>query len=253
MENISSSVTENNTNSQECCKKSQKSLVCILLLFVFLLLGTLSYFFITEKISFVKPSEKDKDTIEDIVEDTVEENSENNKNFVTYTYNNPKMGNAFTLQYPEDWEITKNNTTCGIDPVSKTEVCTKYELVISLIENPKYYFSLNMCSECEPGFLCKYSDSNFDEQWLHSMQGGVEFQSFEEFNGGNYRRGLESSEENKLTICKLVKSQDNINYFTSSLLPSIDKVFYGLDENPDISIIETMDNIVLSIKEIPKQ
>ena len=222
-------------------KRKKNRLILILVLIIVLLAGVMVYLSLTDK---VEPSSPDDNQITND-----EENDSKDTNLITYTYNNPKMKHGFSLQYPEGWEITKENTTCEADPVTNTEICTNYELVISLIEDPTNYFSLEMCSECSPGFMCIFSDSQFEQEFLDAMQGGVKFETFEEFDGGNYRRGQKTADDvENLTICKLIKSEGNPDFYSSSILPAINTVSYRLAKNADEKILKEMDSIVLSLK-----
>ena len=222
-------------------KRKKNRLILILVLIIVLLAGVMVYLSLTDK---VEPSSPDDNQI-----NNNEENDSKDTNLNTYTYNNPKMKHGFSLQYPEGWEITKENTTCEADPVTNTEICTNYELVISLIEDPTNYFSLEMCSECSPGFMCIFSDSQFEQEFLDAMQGGVKFETFEEFDGGNYRRGQKTADDvENLTICKLIKSEGNPDFYSSSILPAINTVSYRLSKNADEKILKEMDSIVLSLK-----
>ena len=222
-------------------KRKKNRLILILVLIIVLLAGVIAYLSITDK---VEPSSPDDNQITNDLEDDFKDT-----NLITYTYNNPKMSHGFSLQYPEGWEITKENTTCKADPVTNMEICTNYELVISLIEDPTNSFSLEMCSECSPGFMCIFSDSQYEQEFLDAMQGGVKFETFEEFDGGNYRRGQKTADDvENLTICKLIKSEGNPDFYSSSILPAINTVSYRLSKNADEKILKEMDSIVLSLK-----
>ncbi|MBP6976335.1 hypothetical protein KBB42_01960 [Candidatus Dojkabacteria bacterium] len=162
---------------------------------------------------------------------------------------------GFSLEYPENWEITKDKTSCSLDPNTNNEICTGYQLIISLIENPKYSFELDMCSECSPGSICMFSDSDYSDAFLDSSSAYVHrFESFEEFNDGTFRRGVSKEKENdgKLFICKSLNSEEYGNYYHTSILSFIEGIKYTLDENADSQIIEAMDRMVLSLEVIPK-
>ncbi len=222
-------------------KRKTNILNLILVLIIVILAGVIAYLSLTDK---EEPSFSDGNQITNDKEDDSKDT-----NLITYTYNNPKMKHGFSLQYPEGWEITNENITCEADPVTNTEICTNYELVISLIEDPTNYFSLEMCSECSPGFMCIFSDSQFEQEFLDAMQGGVKFETFEEFDGGNYRRGQKTADDvENLTICKLIKSEGNPDFYSSSILPAINTVSYRLAKNADEKILKEMDSIVLSLK-----
>lgn len=240
-------IMEKPINPQVNNRKVPRSLIYILLLLLFLLMGIFSYLLLTGRISFVETNVNDNNANEEVSEN----DDSDETNLLTYTYNNPKMVYGFSLEYPQGWEITKEETTCGINPVTSTEICTNFELVLSLIENPEYSFSLDMCSECSPGFICTFSDSEFDQEFLDAMQGGVDFEEFENFDGENYRRGQKTAEDTtNLTICKLVKSEGNPDFYSSSILPAIDSISYGLDKDVDEKILKEMDNIVLSLRSV---
>ena len=222
-------------------KRKTNILNLILVLIIVILAGVIAYLSLTDK---EEPSFSDGNQITNDKEDDSKDT-----NLITYTYNNPKMKHGFSLQYPEGWEITNENITCEADPVTNTEICTNYELVISLIEDPTNYFSLEMCSECSPGFMCIFSDSQYEQEFLDAMQGGVKFETFEEFDGGNYRRGQKTADDvENLTICKLIKSEGNPDFYSSSILPAINTVSYRLAKNADEKILKEMDSIVLSLK-----
>lgn len=223
-------------------KRKTNILILILVLIIVILVGVIAYISLTDK---VEPSLPDDNQIINEVEDDF-----NDTNLITYT-SNPKMVFGFSLQYPEGWKVTKENVTaCGPDPVTNTEICGRYELVISLIEDPRNSFSLEMCSECSPDFICIFSDSEFDQKSLElSSQGSAKFETFEEFDGGNYRRGQKTAEDvENLTICKLVKSEGDPDSYSSSIIPGIQTVSYRLAKDADEKILKEMDSMVLSLE-----
>lgn len=229
-------------------EKSSKTLIIVLLLVIFLQFGLLAYLFLTERIvlneSEIEQESTSLEESEDIYEkDTIKEEK---PTLLTYTFDNSKMATGYTFKYPDNWEITTEDTTCGLDPVSNTEICTYHELILSYIDNPSYYLSLQMCSECSPGFMCIFSESD-------SMADGVTFEEYEEFYDGGFRRASEEvGESEELTICKLEENGDSPDYYHSGIVNGMNRVKYGIEKNPDENILEIMDSIVISLENIKR-
>lgn len=234
-------------------EKSSKTLVIVLLLVIFLQFGLLAYLFLTERIvlneSEIEQESTSLEESEDIYEkDTIKEEK---PTLLTYTFDNSKMATGYTFKYPDNWEITKEDTTCGLDPVSNTEICTNHRLILSNIDNPSYNITLEMCSECSPGAMCLFPDSDFDKEYIDSMQGGVTFKEYEDFYDGGFRRASEEvGESEELTICKLEESGNSQDYYHSSIVNGMSTVIYGIEKNPDENILEIMDSIVISMENI---
>jgi hypothetical protein len=229
----------------------KKNILPLILIFIIvLLLGVIVYLWITNSTN--SPSIENETKEEEKEENEGEQNETPEIPLKTFVYDNPKWTVGFTFQYPQNWEVTKNNTVCNIDPVSNEEICDSYELVLSLIENPKYFIDLRMCLECSPGFTCAYSDSNYTQEFMDNTD-PVVFDSFEEFGNGKFRRSPKPSDLNgvlgDLVICKLETEGSN-HFYSSCGIETVTSISYGLDDNVDERILKEMDSIMLTLERI---
>jgi hypothetical protein len=59
--------------------------------------------------------------------------------------------------------------TCEADPVLQIQKYVQIMISNFLIEDPTIFF-IGMCSECSPGFMCIFSDSQYEQEFLDAMQ-----------------------------------------------------------------------------------
>lgn len=205
-------------------KPKQNTIVYILSIIIVLLLSLILYLYFTDRIVL------DKDTAT---------NDNNKEELKQYTFEHSDFENSFTLMYPESWNISKDKTTC----LEEEGICIYHDLVLTLYSNPNYTFSLNTCSECQSEHICSFSDSNYSDNVFAAL-GIIEYDSFEEFDEGVYRRA-KMNDSNEITICELFDDGTEEWYASGKY-----NILYDVPENPDKDILKVMDDIVLSIESL---
>lgn len=242
---------------------NNKSLVLLLLVMVFSLLGLFVYLFITDRLilGIDNPFSDKKITVIDKEEPNKEEEVDENptdevknEKIPLITYTNTSLW-PYRLKYPQDWEITKENTECTYDSGSKQDLCTFHELEISNTKNPEYSFYLNNCSECGPmPAFCAYSDVTYSQEQTGQF-GEVFYDDYLEIGNGAFRRSSNPREEDnsgfKYRICaKVENEQEGVSYVWGGIIAG--DVAYKAPDNADENILKVMDNILLSLEELPR-
>lgn len=244
-------------------RENNKSLVLLLLVMVFSLLGLFVYLFITDRLilGIDNPFSDKKITVIDKEEPNKEEEVDENptdevknEKIPLITYTNTSLW-PYRLKYPQDWEITKENTECTYDSGSKQDLCTFHELEISNTKNPEYSFYLNNCSECGPmPPYCAFSDISYTEE-DKVLTEEIYYEDFVEIGNGAYRRAFNSRTADPsgsdFRICKKVENKDNSVFYVWGGIIAGD-VAYKAPDNADENILKVMDNILLSLEELPR-
>lgn len=240
-------------------RENNKSLVLLLLVMVFSLLGLFVYLFITDRLilGIDNPFSDKKITVidkeEPNEEDKVDENPTDevkNEKTPLITYYNSTLW-PYKLKYPQDWEITKEETSCA-----EMGICTFHELEITYTKNPQYALYLHSCSECGPNPpFCAYSDVEYPDEMIEGMISQIYYDSFTIIDDGTFRRSSNPREKDnsdfKYRICqKGGNEKDGFFYAWGGIIAG--DVAYKAPDNADENILKVMDNILLSLEELPR-
>ena len=230
-------------------KKKSNILIYILIFILVLLVGLIVYLSLTDKTDS-SPIDDEADLEE---EEKPEEIEETENSLKTFEFNNPGWTVGFTLQYPQNWEIAEDKSSCHIDSATHKEVCDSHELILSLIENPQYYINFEMCLDCNSSFVCGNPDSNFTQEYINSVN-LVMFDTFEEFGDGKFRRASKPSKLNDikgdLIVCRNSDTQKPGIFSSSCGVETISAIAYGVSNSPQEEILKEMDGIILSLKRV---
>ncbi len=246
-------------------KGKDNSLVLLLLVMVFSLLGLFAYLFFTDRLilGIDNPLSGKKNTVidqeeepneEDEVVDNPTDDMEDEK-IPLITHTNTTLW-PYKLKYPQDWEITKENTSCD----DTSEICTFHELEITYTKDPQYAFYLHNCSECGPNpAYCAYSDVTYPSEMLVGMLSDVYYDNYTPIDGGTFRRSFNPSSDNNsdfyseynVRICERGESEQYGVYYVWGGITAGD-IAYKAPSNADENILKVMDNILLSLEELPR-
>ncbi len=229
----------------------EKVLNIVLLVFVFVLIGLFAYMFFTDRLIVGVENPFSKKEVPTSEEEEIPTSENEDVPLVSFT--NTSLW-PYRLKYPQDWEITKANTTCGYDSVNNQTVCTFHELEISYMENPEYAFYLSNCGQCGgETSLCGYSDITYSKELLNGPGIYIYYEDFQEINQGTFRRSFnpkdQESSDYDIRICERVDSQQSGVYYVWGGITA-GSVAYKTPDNPDESILKVMDDILLSIEEL---
>lgn len=247
-------------------KGKDNSLVLLLLVMVFSLLGLFAYLFFTDRLilGIDNPLSDKKTTIIDEEEEPIEENEDNeiptedieDEKIPLITHTNTTLW-PYKLKYPQDWEITKENTECNYDSVSKQNLCTFHELEITYTKNSQYAFYLSNCSECGPTPpYCAYADVTYTEEMRELGNfSEVFYEGFIQIDNGIFRRSFNPRTEDPsgfdFRICQKGESQEyGVSYAWGGITAG--DIAYKAPDNADENILKVMDNILLSLEELPR-
>lgn len=242
-------------------KSNDKSIVLLLLIMVFSLLGIFAYLFFTDRLilGIDNPLSGKKNTVidqeeepneEDEVVDNPTDDMEDEK-IPLITHTNTTLW-PYKLKYPQDWEITKENTSCD----DTSEICTFHELEITYTKDPQYALYLHSCSECGPNPpFCAYSDVEYPDEMIEGMISQIYYDSFTIIDDGTFRRSSNPREKDnsdfKYRICqKGGNEKDGFFYAWGGIIAG--DVAYKAPDNADENILKVMDNILLSLEELPR-
>ena len=241
---------------------NDRALVVILLLVIFVLLGQFAYLFFTDRLILgndTQSSGKETPVIDEEQEPVEEKEEEENpadeiedEKIPLITHTNTTLW-PYRLKYPQDWEITKENTECNYDSVSKKELCTSHELEITYTKNPQYAFYLSNCSECGPTPpYCAYSDTSYPKEMLDGYLGEIYYDDYVEIDRGTFRRSFNPRTEDpsgfKYRICVRGENEYGTVYTWGGITAG--DVAYKAPDNADEHILKVMDNILLSIERL---
>ncbi len=243
-------ITNNRHINQGKKEKNSKTILAIIL--VLILLGLIIYIVYENLVNDrtnIEPNINTSVTEEDdtSTENTIEisENHDSNNTvdesdlytgWNSYTYNYPKITLPINsseepetlelnLKYPDTWKVTKNNE----------------EDVLMIINKDNNKYQIRLIPIYDDGMYCVFKDEeNYEE--LKDCPLSIAIEEYVEFQDDNliYRRG-----NNPTSIC--VKNKEN-KYVTFHKEFYIEIYYYVPEDTLDKNILETMDDIFLSIK-----